>query len=360
MVILHFASIDDSKTNGVCVVVPLHVRAQGQFAETALVNINNFEISFQGKQLPFQTPFDIRKLPAPFDRPDLVLFHECYCPRYLAVARNLRKNRIPYVIIPHGELQLEAQKRKHFKKAVANLLLFNRFIDHASAIQCLSENERKATRFGKNKILGTNGIDIPSRSKTSFSSEGTIFLYIGRYEWRMKGIDLMLDAIKLQEHFLRENRCRFILHGPDFEGRFAAVSAMVREREISDLVSLNLAILGEDKIKALLDADIFIQTSRYEGMPMGILEAMSYALPCLVTEGTFLGKEVADAQAGWAAETTAPAIAERIVEAVKDRSRWMQFGMNGRRAVQESFSWDTVAEKTVKLYAELLSSMSRS
>ena len=354
MVVLHFACISDSKTNGVCVVVPLHVQAQGRYAQTALINISNAEIACAETQLRFEKPFDIRSLPAPFDRPDLVVFHECYRPDYLAIAGNLRKYKIPYVIVPHGELQEEAQKRKHLKKAAANLLLFNRFINRAAALQCLSENERKATRFGKKKIVATNGIDIPSRTKSSFSAEGVKFIYIGRYEWRMKGIDLMLDAIKAKEDFLRENGCRFILYGPDAFGRFAAVSEMVRERQIGDLVSLNLAIVGEEKIRALLDADIFIQTSRYEGMPMGILEAMSYGLPCLVTEGTFLGRDVADAQAGWVAETTAESIAARLVEAVKDRARWPEYGRGGRETAQKRFSWDVVAEKTLAQYKKLL------
>lgn len=354
MVVLHLASISDSKTNGVCVVVPLHVLAQGRFARTALINISGAEIAFSGTLLPYKKPFDVRSLPAPFDRPDLVVFHECYRPDYLAIARNLRKNRVPYIIVPHGELQEEAQKRKRLKKAAANLLLFDRFIDHAAALQCLSENERKATRFGKNKIVATNGIDIPPRTKSAFSAEGVRFIYIGRYEWRMKGIDLMLDAIKAKEEFLRGNGCRFVLHGPDAFGRFAAVTEMVREREIGDLVSLNPAIVGEEKISALLDADIFIQTSRYEGMPMGILEAMSYGLPCLVTEGTFLGGDVADAQAGWVAETTAESIAARLVEAVEDRPRWAEYGRGGREAAEKRFSWDVVAEKTLAQYEKLL------
>ena len=69
MVILHFACIDDSKTNGVCVIVPQHVTAQGRYAETALINVNGIEVPNVPTQLPFSKPFDIRKLPKPFDRP---------------------------------------------------------------------------------------------------------------------------------------------------------------------------------------------------------------------------------------------------------------------------------------------------
>ncbi len=354
MVILHFSCIDDSKTSGVCVIVPQHVHAQGNYAETALVNVNGIRLPDVKEQLPFVRPFDVRKLPEPFDRPDMAVFHECYRPAYLVIARNLRKHKIPYVIVPHGELRDEAQQKKHLKKWAANLLLFNRFIDHAAALQCLSEKEILATHFGRKRFIGTNGVEIPETVKQGFREDCADFLYIGRYEWRPKGLDLLFDAIRIKGSFLRENRCRFLLYGPSDDGFYADVRSMVRERGIEDLVKLNREILGNEKTAALLDADIFAQTSRHEGMPMGILEAMSYGLPCLVTEGTSLGAEIADAKAGWSVETTAEDIASGIVRAVQDRSRWSEFGANGRNAVREHFSWDLVAAGTVKQYRKLI------
>lgn len=354
MVILHFACIEPTESNGVCVAVPQHVEAQGRFADTALVNINGCPIPGVRKQLAYAKAFDVKKLPAPFDQPDVAVFHECYRPAYLSIAKNLKKNGVPYVIVPHGELRVEAQQKKHFKKVVANILLFNDFIEHAAALQCLSENERDSTHFGKLKFCGTNGVAVPALKKERFRESGAVFIYIGRYEWRPKGLDLLLDAIKIKERFLRENDCRFLLYGPDINDRLAAVSAMVRERNIEDLVNLNHEIFGEDKKKALLDADVFIQTSRHEGMPMGILEAMSYGLPCLVTSGTSLGGAVTEADAGWEAETTAEDIAECLEKAVAERSRWIEKGNSGRAAVKEYFSWDVVAPATVKLYRGLL------
>ena len=118
------------------------------------------------------------------------------------------------------------------------------------------------------------------------------------------------------------------------------------------------AVLDEEA--ALLDADVFIQTSRHEGMPVGILEAMGYGLPCLVTKGTSLGAEVSEARAGWVAETTAEGIAARLVEAVNDRSYWMQLGSNGRNAVQKRFSWEVVAAETVKKYSEIIRDLNES
>ncbi len=355
MVILHFAYIDNSKTNGVCVAVQQHVKAQGHFAETALINVSGIVLSGGTTQLSFPKPFDVRSLPKPFDAPNLVIFHECYRLPYLSISQNLIKNKIPYIIIPHGELRKEAQKKKHLKKIAANFLLFNRFINHALALQCLSENELNSTKFHSRKFLGGNGANIPQKTKTSFSKEGVEFLYIGRYEWRVKGLDILLDAIKIEESFLRKNRCHFSLYGPDYADRFSTVAEMVNKRNIADLVGLNLSISGKEKEEALLAADIFIQTSRHEGMPMGILEAMSYSLPCLITEGTSLGKIVGDANAGWVAETTADSVAEKLVDAVLDRQNWSKFGENGKNEIKEHFSWDVIASDAVKRYQKIIS-----
>ena len=359
MVILHFACIDNTKTTGVCVAVRQHVQAQSRFAEAALVNVNAVALEDLPQQLPLEGRFALAKLPQPFDRPDLAVFHECYRPAYLYIAGELRRAGVPYVIIPHGELREEAQRKKYLKKAVANLLLFNRFVNHALALQCLSADEEKMTRFGKETFIGTNGVDLPEKGKDRFREKGCVFLYIGRYEWRVKGLDLLFDAIRQQGSFLRKNGCRFELYGPDWNGRFDALLAMVRERQIGDLVTLHHEILGEEKRAALLDADVFIQTSRHEGMPMGILEAMSYGLPCLVTEGTSLAGEVADARAGWTAKTAAEAIGVQIVRAVSERARWSEYGANGAAAVQRRYAWNTVAAETVRQYQKLLSNNSK-
>ena len=63
------------------------------------------------------------------------------------------------------------------------------------------------------------------------------------------------------------------------------------ERLKQDLTSISHGsymggVYGDNKVKVLLDTDIFILTSRYEGMPMGVLEAWSYGIPCILSDGT--------------------------------------------------------------------------
>lgn len=354
MVILHIAAIKNGKYSGVYVVVPKHIEHQSLFATVVFVNILGVKIDGMNNQLDFESHFNVSKLPEPFNKPDLVVFHEVYWTVYLQISKNLTKNRIPYIIVPHGCLTCGAQKKKWLKKKVANFLLFNRFINGAAAIQCLSERELEATLFGKNKFIGTNGIEIPNICKHTFNDDKINFTYIGRLDPNHKGLDLMIKAIALKEEILSENKCEFSIYGPDQFGYVEKLNKLLTENLTKELVKLNSALYGEEKEQTLLNSDIFIQTSRFEGMPMGILEALSYGIPCLVTKGTGLGDLIQKYDAGWVAETNAEDIARVLTVAIQEKALYPQKGVNARRLVEENFSWSNVAKSTIEKYEEII------
>lgn len=353
MVVLHIASIRNNKCNGVCVIVPEHVKAQSEYATVALINITSERIKGIENQLDYNQKFKIAELPVPFNNPDIVVFHEAYRIEYLKISKDLRKLKVPYVIIPHGELSKEAQRKKWFKKAVANILLFNKFIYGAAAIQCLSEKELEATKFGKIKFVGTNGISIPSVKKEKFSDKGVKFVFIGRLDAYHKGLDLMIEAVASIKEYLVENNCSFKIYGPDLFGRFDNVKRLIREYDVENIIGLYHEVVGNEKIKVLLDSDVFIQTSRFEGMPMGILEAMSYGLPMVITEGTRLTETVRKYSAGYCAENNAESISEAIKSAVKGRRDFGEMSTNALKAADD-FKWSLIAAKAIEKYKEFI------
>lgn len=354
MIILHIAEISNNMSSGVCVVVPQHVASQKNYAQVGFINVNKAEINNIDSELKFIRPFDIKLLKEPFNKPDLVVFHEIYVVEYLSISKNLNKNNIPYIIIPHCELSEGAQRKKRFKKTVANILLFNRFIKGAKAIQCLSQTELNSTHFNMNKFIGTNGINIPQKNKRNFNDEITKFVYIGRLDAYHKGLDLLIEAVGSEKEYLIKNKCEFYIYGPDAKGRYAHIKELIKVNGVENLVKLRGSVFGEEKEKILLDADIFIQTSRFEGMPMGILEALSYGIPCLITDGTTLGDFVRESNSGWVAETNIESIVKKIKQSLGEKTMWKEKSINAVKLIEDCFEWDAISKNTINEYKKYL------
>lgn len=353
MVILHIAQLDGFQGSGVNVVVPQHVINQRKYADAALWNIRE-PIKIDGLAQNFSAN-SLDELPEPYCKPDIAVFHELYIPPYLKIAKALRKRGIPYVVVPHSSLNLAAQQKSKWKKLIANTLLFKPFCNQAAGIQCLSETERAECAFGNNPFVATNGIYPQKTTKNGFHTDKIRFVYIGRLQPYIKGLDILIQAFAKEKAFLKANRCTLDIYGPDDDrGTCYAetVQNMIRSENADGLVTLHSAAYGEEKTRVLLDSDIYIQTSRNEGMPMGILEALSIGLPCLVTKGTTLDRLVSKYDAGWTAETNSDAVAQALKTAVAQKNLLTKKSANALQSIQE-FEWNKVAKTAVNAYGKL-------
>lgn len=353
MTILHIFKSLNRQFAGTDVVVPNHIKAQQSIEIVGCINIANIKIDGVKKQFDYEKEFKLKSLPIPFNKPDIVVFHQIYVPEYIKISKVLRKEKIPYIIVPHGSLTNEAQKIKRIKKLFGNLL-FNPFIKNAKAIQCLSKREEDTTKWNVPKFIGTNGCYLPKNKKQTFHTKKITFTYIGRLDWFHKGLDVMLDAFRLLVDSPYKEKCELHMYGPDYQGSYTQVEQMIAERGLSEVVSLHPAVFGNEKENVLLTSDVFIQTSRFEGMPMGILEALSYGLPCLVTVGTTLGELVERCNAGWVAENTVESIAEKLQQVTAERDKWELKSNNARKLIKENFEWDNVAICAIKKYIHII------
>lgn len=357
MVVLHIFESFNRKYAGTDVVIPEHIKVQQKLETVGCVNIANIQIDGIENQFEYTDDFKISNLQEPFNKPDIIIFHQLYYPKFLKIAKEAKKLNIPYIIIPHGSMTREAQRIKRLKKIVGNLLFFNKFMKGASAIQYLSEDEKNRSFRNYPCFVSTNGIYMPSEQKGSFNEDKLVFSYIGRYDTHIKGLDLLVDAIKLKEELLRKNNCFFNLYGPqteEYAQKINSLKDLITEKGVSDLVFINGPVLDSEKKETLLNTDIFIQCSRTEGMPMGILEAMSYGVPCLITKGTSLTGVLEKYDAGYSCETTAEGIANAIKKAVEQKHLLKEKSQNAINLIKSEFLWDSIAKDALEKYRKFI------
>ena len=288
--------------NGVFEALKTEVKGLSKHAKVGVFDLGS-NISIEGfSNIFYRNKFEsIEKLPSPFNHPNIVVFEEVYKFEYISMYKTLLLNRIPYVIIPHGSLVKKEQERKFIKKKTANVLFFRSFIKHANAIQFLNEQEKKNSIYNsQNSIIIPNSVDIKVDKSKSYKKKKNSFVYIGRYSVKTKGLDLLVETCRKYKDEFRKKNITIDLYGSsDSNSRsLQKLKAIIDKNGLSDIISLNGPVYGKDKAKVLLEHQFFIQVSRHEGQPMGIIEALMYGLPCVVTEATSFGDFCEDNKCG--------------------------------------------------------------
>ena len=356
MVILHIAAIQDTKFSGVGVVVPKHVLCQQASNTVGFINIFNIEIEDIQNQLTYRRGMKIQELPSPFNKPEIVIFHELYYIDFLYLYKDVYKNNIPFIIVPHGGLTKQAQSIKKLKKKVANILLFIYFFNKATAFHFLSEAERNESLDVADSFIIPNGMTL--KSNTLKTIENTTFTYIGRISIFHKGLDLLIEGVCKIKDYLENNDVTINIYGPENEDSIV-LKKMISRYGLENIISINGPVTDQNKLNILLGTTYFIQTSRFEGVPMGILEALSYGIPCCVTEGTNLSQYIEMYNAGFTSDCDSNSISKMIIKAVNNKSMLQDMHANSKQLILDNFSWDMISKKYMDTYTEIIDKQRR-
>lgn len=341
--------------------VPAQIKAQSMVDCVLWYNLNYVKREEWGqngldcKNLSDFPSGRLKDLPKPFCNPDLVVVEEFYCYPFSKIIHDIQMQNIPYIIIPRSELTKQAQRKKAWKKKIGNFIYFNNMARKATAIQYLSQQEcvESGEKWNKKSLVIPNGTDTKENYKKSFSDNAIRAVYIGRYEQYQKGLDILLGAIARIIEELREVGFQLSMYGVDQEGAVDAMKHQIAEYGISDLVHIHDAVYGQEKEQILIQSDVFIMTSRFEGLPMGMIEALSFGLPCVATVGTNLTCEIEKYKAGWIAQNTVESVTKALQTMVRDYCNVSTKGHNAR-TLSATFSWYAIAEKSHNEYVKMI------
>ena len=335
--------------------IPALIAAQGAAgARCRLICSADRRPEFEGRGFPVDwlSSLETAALWEMLSEADLVVFHSTYIQPHIRLARGLIRRGIPYVITPRGGLTRAAAERSKWKKRLADLLFFGSYVRNAAALHCLTEGEREASSHWHPSIFVVgNGINLPREDPverdTDFKHLSAV--YIGRLSIYHKGLDLLLEGFARFTRSLPERGVQLHLYGPDDRGAVAQLTRMIHDLDLSEYVHLHAAVYHDDKVEVLRRADLFCQVSRFEGHPMGVLEALSHGVPCMLTAGTNFMEELDAAGAGFAVDASASGIAAGFESFMQDPAGWRLMSQSARRLASRH-TWEAVAEQTLSSY----------
>ena len=106
----------------------------------------------------------------------------------------------------------------------------------------------------------------------------------------------------------------------------------------------------------LAQSDIYICSSRFEGLPLSVIEAMALGIPSVATKVGGIPSIIQDGYTGLLVEPEdSDAIANAVLTLIENPKLRKKIGENGRSFVLKNFDIEKTAKEYEKIYFEILS-----
>ncbi|MBS7635565.1 glycosyltransferase [Candidatus Bathyarchaeota archaeon] len=266
-----------------------------------------------------------------------------------------------YILQAHGSLPRIMAWRS--LKRIYDVFFGYRLLRGASKVVALSQVEAEQYRamgVPEERIaIIPNGIDLSEyadlppkgcfKRRFGIPEEKKMILYLGRIH-KTKGIDFLIKAYAHLTNKMGVKDIVLVIAGTD-DGFLNEAKALAESLGVSSSVLFTGFISEEDKLKALVDAEVFVTPSFY-GFPIAFLEACAAGTPIITTSlGDTL--EWIDSKVGYVTQPTPHDIAEAIYKIVSDKELRKKLSENCENVVKSNFSIENVVSKLEDVYKEV-------
>ena len=277
-----------------------------------------------------------------------------------------KKNNVPYIISPRGNLMKEPLNQKSALKKIFYIgLIEEKNLQNASAIHFTVPKEKKEYKeqgFSyNNSIMIPNGIDPETfkeaepglfRKKFNIPEDKKIVLFLSRLAWK-KGLDTLIPAFKK----VSEQNPNSILVIAGKENKYKKkILKMIASNNLKldkDVIFTGM-ITGEDKTAAFQDSDVFVLSSYSENFGMAVAEAMNFGLPVVITENIGIASEIKKRDAGIVTVKDKDLVANNILKILQNPEFARDIGQRGRKLVGEKYLMSAIADRWVEEYQKLI------
>ncbi|MDD2703452.1 MAG: glycosyltransferase family 4 protein [Candidatus Omnitrophica bacterium] len=255
------------------------------------------------------------------------------------------------VVVTHHGPDYKRKKWNRFAKTVLRLGEFcaARFAHRIIAISVRISRDVKE-KYGRDTEVIPNGVELPAIAGT----DGALKRYglvRGRYILAVARLVPEKGLHDLVESFAAVEGVKLVIVGKaDQEDEY---SRFLQEKAGRNKNIVMAGFLNGKSLQELYShAGLFVLPAYYEGLPIVLLEAMSYGLSCVVSD------IAANRELGLADERYFPAgdvkvLAKRLKEFV-NKPLSGQEKQEQLRRIEKEYNWDTIARQTMKVYKTLI------
>lgn len=299
---------------------------------------------------------------------DVVHMHVVRTFQNVVLRHYCRKYSVPYVMDSHGSIPLAVNKRNI--KRIFDKLFGNRIL--ADAEICIAETDLGVEEYVEQRIPEEKIVTIPPpfdteefenlpdagqfRAKHNIPEIEKLVTYLGRIH-EIKGLDV--TAAGFAELASRRQDVRLVIIGPD-DGYEAELRRKIEELGIQGKVLFTGFAFGLDKVTALVDSDVVVQTSRYEQGAWAPIEGVLAGTPIVVSDNSGAGEDVIKMDAGYLAQYgNAVDLADKLDFVLNNADEAVAKTLKARQLIFETRSMNSQVSQYFDVYETAMLSVAR-
>lgn len=289
---------------------------------------------------------------------DVVEVHGVFSHATLAAARASRRNGVPYVVRPLGQLDPWSLSQGRVRKGLFLAVAGRRALEGAAGIHWTAEEERQLAPAA---VSSQRGFVIPlGVEEELFEADGEpspvrgrSVLFLSRLHTK-KNVEALIvafaEATRTPEHSswslmiagegdaTYSGRLRDLARGLGAEGRIRFVGWLS----------------GPEKRQALREAALLALPSRQENFGIVVAEAMACGTPVVVSEAVNLAPVIRERGAGWVVPLDTSALVDGLREALGSEEERERRGRAARALAAERFRWSAVGRALAAAYSDVI------
>lgn len=289
-----------------------------------------------------------------FNRPDLVHIHMSYKGsfyRKLTIVKLSKMFRIKVVLHLHGSEFKLFYENSNFKIRQKIQWLFET-VEQTIVLGQDWKDYIESIAPKSNAIVFNNAVMIP-KYKIERNSKEFNFLFLAVLLKR-KGIYDLLEVIqKLKsEEIFNQYQVKFTIAGDGPESD--RVKLLIESNQLESVIEMTGWVDNEKKQKLLKDAQALVLPSYNEGLPMAILEAMSYGIPVISTDVGSIGEVIIPEETGILINPgNQEQLKKAIIDLITKPDLWKKLSLNSRVLIEEKYNQKIYLQKFEQNYIQL-------
>jgi len=279
-----------------------------------------------------------------------------------AIISKIKKT--PLVISDEGGLTTHPDLKKDFSSSILYKLqtpILKFIIRQASVVIAANEYEKKIfSEFCEESkiVIIRNGIDLDILNSEKIDVKkkyelDSFILFLGRFN-KVKGIDVLINAINLIKNHSEFKKIRLLILGVDF-GYEEDMLQLIDQYGLQNKIKVVKNPSRKEVISAYYESEFLVLPSRWELSPLTPLEGFAFKKPVISSNTHGIPYTVTHNVNGILVEPENHAeLAKAIIELLKDKKKRLAYGNAGYDLVDSVCNSTTMSKETLKIYEKTI------